>query len=163
MAVQDGGMERSWTWAPPPRTRDIVHFSCTWNNVLWKELQTGWTTSAQAGVKAPCEMGARGGDVGSWELRPAWWPATATDLTGLSFSQRKGLCSMPGIPTPGQASERRASSCLQKTTGACVQGPREMERTEFPLSKDLLWSHLLRDSAQKTPCLTEESVQFSSV
>lgn len=63
---------------------------------------------------------------------------------------------MPGVPTPEQASQRRASSCLQKTPGACIQGPRGLERTAFPLSKDLLWSQLLRDSAQKTPGLTEE-------
>lgn len=155
-----GKILNSSTTAPCPQ--DTAHFSCTGTMSSEKELQTAGTTPAQPGVKKRhVEMDARGRDVGPLELPPRRpHNSKGSHRSELLPEKRCTPCQAP--PTPGQASQRRASLCLQKPLGLASKGPEGWRGLHF-LSKDLLWSQLLRDSAQRHPSKWKAEHSFANL
>ena len=115
---------------PRPRTQQIsAARGTTGITSSDKELKTGWTTPAQPGIKAPCRDGYERQRCGRIRSPPHVVTSTASDLTGLSFSQRKGFCSMPGIPTPGTSIRETGflMSALENHWGLCPRAQRARE------------------------------------
>lgn len=154
MAVRQrhGKILNSSTHRPCPQ--DTAHFQLHWNNVLWKRT-ANWLNYSLHNQVRHVEMDARRQDVGSLEPRPAILAHNSKGSHRIVWASPRKIMLMQA-PTPGQASQRRASSCLQKTPGACIQGPRGAGEDYCSLFKRTCCGLSAPDSAQKTPGLSEE-------